>query len=131
MLKSHPPSPLLVAIEPKPREIRLELFCPSRGPVLRARLPQRPARERALLTLLEGLSLWHGMPLHAVLDADASDVQAHPERWAAMLGEAREEHVFVEWVALPDDSQRDRFLGALGRSRRSERLVSFAGTGAP
>lgn len=131
MLMSHPPSPLMVANEPKPSEIRLELFCPSRGPALRARLPQMPARERALLTLLEGLCLWYGMPLHAVLDADAADVQAHPERWAAMLGEAREEHVFIEWVALPDQNQRDRFLGALGRSRRTERLVSFAGTGAP
>lgn len=131
MLMSHPPSPPLVAIEPRPTEIRLELFCPSRGPALRARLPRVPARERALLTLLEGLCLWYGTPLHAVLDAGASDVLAHPERWAAMLAGAREEHVLVEWTALPEAGHRDRFLGALGRSRRAERLVSFAGAGAP
>lgn len=129
----HAPNstPLMVAIEPKPTEIRLELFHPSRGTALRARLPASPARERALLSLLEALSLWYGRPLHAVLDVAATDVQAHPERWAAMLGDAREEHVVVEWVALPDPNYRVRFLGALGRSRRAERLASFAGTGAP
>jgi hypothetical protein len=126
---SHVPNstPLWVAIEPKPNEIRLELFRPSRGSALRARLPATPAQERALLTLLEALSLWYGRPLHAVLDVAATDVQAHPERWAAMLGDARDEHVVVEWLALPDPSRRDRFLGALGRSRRAERLASFAG----
>jgi hypothetical protein len=125
------PSRLHVSIEPSDHEIRLEVFLSSGGPTLRARLPKRPARERALLTLLEGLSLWYGLPVHAVLDASAVDVQAHPERWASMLDDAREEHVLVEWVALPDANRRDRFLGSLGRSRRAERLVSFAGTGAP
>jgi hypothetical protein len=34
---------------------------------------------RALITLLESLSLWYGCPLHAVLDADAEDVRRYPE----------------------------------------------------
>jgi hypothetical protein len=39
------------------------------GDVLRARLPSRPGHPRALLTLLEGLALWSGGPLIAVISA--------------------------------------------------------------
>ncbi len=131
MSTSENPMPLFVSIEPREDELRLELFHPKEGSKLRARLPSTPAQGSALVMLLEGLSLWFGRPLRAVLDAGASDVQAHPERWAAMLGDAHEQHVVVEWIALPDSNHRDRFLCALGRSPRGERLVSFAGTGAP
>lgn len=41
--------------------------------VLRARLPRRCAHPRALLTLLEGLALWSGSPLTAVISVDESD----------------------------------------------------------
>lgn len=44
--------------------------------VLRARLPRRCAHPRALLTLLEGLALWSGEPLTAVISAD--DSVRHP-----------------------------------------------------
>jgi hypothetical protein len=38
--------------------------------LLKARLDPRPSHPRALLTLLEGLSLWRGQPLHVVLSVD-------------------------------------------------------------
>jgi len=43
--------------------------------VVRAALPRPPAHPRALLTMLEGLALWSGAPLSAVLGVDqpASD----------------------------------------------------------
>ena len=42
--------------------------------LLKARLPLPPPHPRALLTLLEGLALWSGYPLHAVVSAeDPSD----------------------------------------------------------
>ena len=130
-LPSSSPSPLLVTIEPRSTELLLSLFVPAEGLALRGRMPAIPAQPGALLGLLEALSRWYGRPLHAVLDAGASEVQAHPERWAALLGDARPTHVEVQWVALPNPQHRDRFLGALGRSRRAERLASFAGAGAP
>ena len=37
--------------------------------VLKARLPRESQHPRALLTLLEGLALWNGRPLHTVLSA--------------------------------------------------------------
>jgi hypothetical protein len=126
-----PPSPLLVTIEPRSTELQMSLFCPGRGPSLRARLPVTPREPGALLDLLEALSRWHGQPLHAVLDAGATDVQAHPERWAALLGDAHPAHVQVEWVALPSAPRKRSRWFALGRSRRAERLASFAGAGAP
>jgi hypothetical protein len=41
-----------------------------RGDLLRARLPLCPEHPRALLTLLEGLALWRGAPIDAVISAD-------------------------------------------------------------
>ena len=38
--------------------------------VLKAHLPANPDHPRALLTVLEGLALWHGTPLCAVISAD-------------------------------------------------------------
>lgn len=37
---------------------------------LKATLPPSPLHRRALSTLLEGLSLWHATPVHAVLVVD-------------------------------------------------------------
>jgi hypothetical protein len=42
------------------------------GDLLKARLDTHPCHPRALLTLLEGLSLWCGEPLSVALTADAS-----------------------------------------------------------
>lgn len=41
------------------------------GDLLKARLDTRPCHPRALLTLLEGLSLWTGEPLCVALSVDA------------------------------------------------------------
>lgn len=41
------------------------------GDVLKARLDTRPCHPRALLTLLEGVSLWNGEPLSVALSAGA------------------------------------------------------------
>ena len=38
--------------------------------LLKARLPASPGHPRALLTLCEGLALWHGVPLCAAVSAD-------------------------------------------------------------
>jgi hypothetical protein len=49
-----------------------QLLCTSAewGDVLKARLPLRPSHPRALLTLLEGLSLWNGSPLSVAIAAE-------------------------------------------------------------
>ena len=82
-----------------------------------------------MMMLLEALSLWYGLPLHAVLDADAEDVRHHPDRWSLLLGDAPERSVRVEWVAVPPCRKHDRFLEGMGDFASGRKLTSFAATG--
>jgi hypothetical protein len=50
-------------------QARLLLSAPD-GDLLKARLDTHPCHPRALLTLLEGLSLWMGEPLSVALSVD-------------------------------------------------------------
>ena len=90
-------SPLWMTIEPRLSEVRLVLTGPSQGPSLKALLPL-PSEARAVPMLLEALCLWHRRPLHAVLDADAEDVQSHAERWALLAGDLPLLELSVEWA---------------------------------
>ncbi len=126
---SSPTLPLWAALEPMGSQVRLMLAEPMAGTSLKARLPSQPAHDRAVLTLLEALSLWYGLPLHAVIDADAEDVRRHPERWARWLGDPPEPHVRVEWMAVPRPRRDDRFLSTMGDFSSARRLVSFTATG--
>ena len=79
------PTPLWMSIEPRGSEIRLLLSEPAVGTKLKARLPSPPRHPRALPMLLEAVSAWYRLPLHAVLDADASAVRLEPEQWSVWL----------------------------------------------
>lgn len=54
---------------PTRRSVRLLMTDPDRNEVLKAALPPFPQHPRALLTLLEALSLWCGQPLTAAVSA--------------------------------------------------------------
>jgi hypothetical protein len=51
------------------RDQVLLLVTSETGDVLKARMPMPPRHPRALLTLLEGLSLWSGQPLAVAVSA--------------------------------------------------------------
>ena len=53
-------------------ELQLLVQSEAGGDLLKARLPARPRHPRALLTMLEGLALWSGSRLCAVISADES-----------------------------------------------------------
>ena len=120
--------PLWMSIEPCGSQVRLMLTAPSESTVMKARLPNPPCHSRALIALLEAISLWYRQPLRAVLDADAEDVRRDPERWAMLLGDAPELAVAVEWAAVPA-RRKDPFLASMGDFASARRLVSFAATG--
>ena len=78
-------SSLWLSLEPHQKELRLSLSTATSGVVLRAKFPLALAQPRALPLLLEALVAWFGMPLCAVLDADAQDVRRRPEFWSRVL----------------------------------------------
>lgn len=123
-------SPLWMSIEPRGSEVRLLLSEPSVGTKLKARLPSPPAHPRSLSMLLEALSAWYRLPLHAVLDADALAVRRDPEQWAVWLGDLPGLDISVQWVGRSVGAgHRDRFLESMGDFSSARRLLSFGATG--
>jgi hypothetical protein len=57
-------------VEVQPTTIWVWVTAPTGRDVLRAALPRAPGHYRALLTMLEGLALWSGAPLHGVIGVD-------------------------------------------------------------
>lgn len=51
------------------RQVSLLIEDEEEGDLMKARLPLSPGHPRALLTLLEGMALWRGQPMHVVLSA--------------------------------------------------------------
>lgn len=123
-------TPLWMSIEPLSNETRLVLSVPISGIALKARLPGLPAHPRAVTMLLESISAWYRRPLTAAIDADALGVQHHAEGWCELLGDVPGLDVTVEWVSHTEGKrERDRFFGALGGMRSTERLATIAATG--
>lgn len=55
------------------RDVKVLVFDPQQGDLLKARLPPTAQHPRALLTLLEGLALWRGQPLRVMVSAASAD----------------------------------------------------------
>ena len=94
-------------------EVRLLCTSAEWGDVLKARLPLRPQHPRALLTVLEGLSLWSGTPLSAVIAAERGSPS-----WldSGLFGDEL-------W---PGESQLVRYeVGGQGRPKRLRGLGDF------
>lgn len=123
-------SSLWLSIEPRSTETRLLLSVAGVGPSLKARLPLHPHHPHALVRLMEALASWYRLPLHAVLDADASDVLRDAERWAQWTGDVSTLDVSVEWVGKALwRTPRDRFLEGLGSYDAAKRRIAFASGG--
>jgi hypothetical protein len=94
------------------REAKLLVTSPEGDDLLKARLPVRPPHPRALLTLLEGVALWSGAPLFAVISAGRHSVDwIGAEPWGDQL-----------W---PTESALVQFGFAIHRTHRS----AIAGVG--
>lgn len=119
--------PIWASLEPRSQTIQILVSEAERGTVLKARLPL-PATQHGLRMLLESLSHWYCRPLVAVIDADAEQVAAHPERWGVWLGDTDDLDVTVRWVRRGDRA-RDRFFDGVGDFARARKLVNFASGG--
>lgn len=122
-------SPMWMTVEPKLGFTQLLLVSPGPGTLLKARLAPTPRRPGGLSALLEALATWQGQNLTAVVDADAEDVERHPEAWARLVGEARGlAHVNVEWSS-PATWPRRRFFEGMGDFSSARRLLGRSALG--
>lgn len=62
----------MTMVEPSRQAVRILAIDVDGNEILKARLPPYPQHPRALLTLLEGLALWIGNPVTAVVSAGPS-----------------------------------------------------------
>jgi len=123
-------SSLWLSIEPRSTETRLLLSVSGSGAALKARLPTRPAHPHALVRLMEALACWYRLPLHAVLDADASDVVRDAESWAQWTGDVSQLDVSIDWVGKRLwQGRRERFLDGMGSFDAAKRRIAFASGG--
>ncbi len=107
------------------RDVRLLVRNPQGDDLIKARLPLRPAHPRALVTMLEGVALFGGTPLRAVISAGGCrDGELEFEQWCDDLWPAESPLVHFEF-ALPARSASRRTRGvADGRDVRQQlRLV--------
>jgi len=92
-------------------DMKLLVTSPEGDDLIKARLPLRPPHPRALLTMLEGIALFSGEPLCAVISAGASRAGwAGSEDWCDDLWPAESPLVHFDF-ALPAPRARRRLRG--------------------
>lgn len=105
---------LLVTLDPRASGTQI-LVMEGQDERLRAVLgPAHGTHPRAAATLLEGLALWHQMPLAVVLCVDDSEVSSALHLYDALGEGVRNVHFEVGIVAR-DRRARGRRLSSLGR----------------
>ena len=106
------------------RDIRLLVRNPQGNDLIKARLPLRPAHPRALVTILEGIALFAGTPVRAVISAGSRDAGLEFEQWCDDLWPAESPLVQFEF-ALSVHRARHRVHDAadVRGARRQLRLV--------
>lgn len=107
------------------REVKLLVTDEDGQEYLRARFPYHPEHPRALLTLLEGLALWSGAPLTAVISVtETVRLSCDSSLFGGVVWPADSALVHVEYL----DTVRPRRLRGLGSFREVLRAHS-AGRG--
>jgi len=107
------------------RDLMLLVTGPEGDDLVKARLPSRPPHPRALLTLLEGVALWSGEPLYAVISAgEHRDDWLGCEAWGQDLWPAESALVHFDFAIPPPRPRRVlRGVGDFRAVRRQLRLV--------
>jgi hypothetical protein len=109
-----------------PEELKILVESPQGHDLLKARLPVRPPHPRALLTVLEGLALWCGQPLYAVISAGKHrDDWLDSELWGEELWPTESPLVQFDFAAPRQRAGRTlRGVGDFRALRGVERGVS-------
>jgi hypothetical protein len=108
------------------QDLRLLVTDPQGQDQIKARLPLRPKHPRALLTLLEGVALYSGEPIYAVISAgNRPDDWLGCETWGDDLWPAESPLVQFDFLTprLPRPGRTLRGVGDFRAVRRQLRLV--------
>ncbi len=106
------------------RDLKLLVSSPEGVDLLKARLPLcPPPHPRALLTLLEGVALFSGEPVCAVISVRRQyDHWLGSERWAEQLWPTESPLVEFDFAVRSSHEQRPRGVDAFRAVRRPWRL---------
>ena len=106
-------------------EVKLLVTSHASDDLIKARLARQPRHPRALLTLLEGVALWSGEPLYAVISAgEHRDDWLGCEAWGEDLWPAESALVHYDFAIPPQRPRRVlRGVGDFRAVRRQLRLV--------
>lgn len=87
-------------------EVKLLVTSQEGDHLIKARLPIRPAHPRALLTMLEGIALYSGEPLYAVISAGCRRADGGAEAWCEDLWPAASPLVEFDFAVPPPRARR-------------------------
>ena len=115
--------PTTIRIEAE--DLKLLVASPQGDDQIKARLPVCPRHPRALLTLLEGVALWSGEPLYAVISAgEHREDWLGCEAWGEDLWPTESALVHFDFAIPPVRARRTlRGVGDFRAVRRQLRLV--------
>ena len=107
------------------QDLKLLVTDPEGNDLIKARLPVRPPHPRALLTMLEGIALFSGEPLYAVISAgNHRDAWLGSEAWDDDLWPAESPLVHFDFAIPRARARRHlRGVGDFRDVRRHLRLV--------
>ena len=107
------------------KDLKLLVTSPEGDDLIKARLPLRPPHPRALLTMLEGIALFSGQPLHAVISAGSErEAWLDSEQWCGDLWPTESPLVQFDFALPPPRARRQlRGVGDFRDLRRQLRLV--------
>ena len=105
-------------------DLKLLITSPEGDDLVKARLPRQTRHPRALLTMLEGVALWSGEPLYAVISAgNHRDDWLGCETWGDDLWPAESPLVHFDFAIPPPRSRRP--LRGVGDFRDVRQLRSL------
>lgn len=115
--------PTTIRIEAE--DLKLLVTSPQGDDQIKARLPLRPRHPRALLTLLEGVALWSGEPVYAVISAgEQREDWLGCEAWGEELWPTESALVHFDFAIPPARDRRTlRGVGDFRAVRRQLRLI--------
>jgi len=104
-------------LHPRSWTTKLLVTDPQQDEILKAVLPTPPRHPRAMLTLLEGLALWSGMPITAAICVGETSGPL-PDEALYDGAIAPSDSALVRFVIADDVVRRRRLLTGLGDFRQ-------------